>query len=86
MTGNAVLPAVGRPGLSRTLRLGTWLNAHARTIALVAVAVSVMIAGGYALFLGSELRYYDEQVYVTLTHWLAHGHGFSLDEIGRAHV
>jgi len=81
MTGNVVLPAVPRPAAARTLRLGEWLTEHARTIALVAVAVSVMIAGGYALFLGTELRYFDEQVYVSLTHSLAHGHGFSLDGV-----
>jgi 4-amino-4-deoxy-L-arabinose transferase-like glycosyltransferase len=81
MTGNVALPAFARPGVPRTLRAGEWLNEHARTIALVAVAVSVMIAGGYALFLGTELRYFDEQVYVTLTHSLAHNHIFSLDGV-----
>ena len=82
MTRNVALPMAARPAAeSRTLRLGVWLNDHARTIALIAVAVSVMIAGGYALFLGTQIRYFDEQVYVQLTHSLAHGHGFSFDEV-----
>jgi len=81
MTDHAVLPALARPASSRTLRLGVWLNEHAGTIALVAVGVSVMIAGGYALFLGGTLRFYDEQVYVSLTRSLAHGHGFTLDGV-----
>lgn len=81
MTDRAVLPALARPTSSRTGRLGVWLDEHARTIALAAVGVSVMIAGGYALFLGGELRFYDEQVYVSLTRSLAHGHGFTLDGV-----
>lgn len=78
---DTVVPALERPASSGAVRLGAWLNAHARTIALVAVGVCVMIAGGYALFLGGQLRFYDEQVYVSLTGNLAHGHGFSLNGV-----
>ncbi len=60
-------------------RIGDWLDAHARTVALVAVGLSLVIAGGYAIALGSQLRFYDEHVYVGITSSMAHGHGFSLD-------
>jgi 4-amino-4-deoxy-L-arabinose transferase-like glycosyltransferase len=64
---------------ARTMRVGAWLNENARTIALVALGLSLVIGVGYAIVLGSQLRYFDEQVYVTLTRSMAHGHGFSLD-------
>jgi 4-amino-4-deoxy-L-arabinose transferase-like glycosyltransferase len=83
MTPNVAASAAPplRPGLptSRPRLVGEWLDRNARTIALVAVALSLLIAGGYAIVLGSQLRYFDEQVYVQLTHSLAHGHGFTLD-------
>lgn len=62
-----------------TGRIAAWLNLHARTITLVALGLSVVIAGGYAITLGGELRFYDEHVYVGITSSLAHGHGFTLD-------
>ena len=64
---------------SRARRLGEWLTAHATVIALVAVGLSVVIGLGYSLILGSDLRFYDEQVYVGIVKSMAHGHGFSLD-------
>jgi 4-amino-4-deoxy-L-arabinose transferase-like glycosyltransferase len=73
------LPAFAPAG--RAQRLGAWLTTHARTIALVAVGLSVVIAGGYSLVLGGELRFYDEQVYVGMVHSMAGGHGVSLDGV-----
>jgi 4-amino-4-deoxy-L-arabinose transferase-like glycosyltransferase len=56
-----------------------WLDARAPRIALAAVVVSLVIAGGYALVLGDSLRYLDEQVYVQLTRSMAAGLGYSAD-------
>lgn len=64
---------------SRARRLGTWLSLHANMIALVAVGLGIVIAGGYSFVLGGELRFYDEHVYVQITASMAHGHGYSLD-------
>jgi 4-amino-4-deoxy-L-arabinose transferase-like glycosyltransferase len=85
MTENVAAPAVLAPPVvdpvSRTRRVGEWLNLHATTIALVAVGLSLLIAGGYSLVLGGQLRYFDEQVYVGLTRSLAQGHGFTFDNV-----
>ncbi|HEX4702840.1 MAG TPA: glycosyltransferase family 39 protein [Pseudonocardiaceae bacterium] len=85
MTGNVAGPAVApqrqRAALPRARRAGAWLDRHATMIALVAVGVSLLIAGGYAIVLGGQLRYFDEQVYVQLTRSIAQGHGFTLDNV-----
>lgn len=73
----AVVDLPGRQPVPR--RVIDWCDTHARSIALVAVGLSVVVAGGYALKLGGELRFYDEHVYVGITRSLAQGHGFSLD-------
>jgi 4-amino-4-deoxy-L-arabinose transferase-like glycosyltransferase len=76
----ALLPPVGVP-VGRARRFGDWLTTHARTIALVAVGLSLLVSGGYALVLGGELRFYDEHVYVGMVHSMATGHGVSLDGV-----
>jgi 4-amino-4-deoxy-L-arabinose transferase-like glycosyltransferase len=75
----AALPLRSIHPESAPRRLAAWLTAHATTIALVAVGLSVVISGGYSLLLGGELRFYDEHVYVQITASMAHGHGYSLD-------
>jgi hypothetical protein len=54
-----------------------WIDEHAKRIALVAVGLSLLLAGGYAVMLGGELRYSDEHVYLELTQSMADGHGFA---------
>jgi Dolichyl-phosphate-mannose-protein mannosyltransferase len=54
-----------------------WLTVHSRQIALAAVGLSLVLAGGYAIILGGSLRYSDEQVYLELTQSLADGRGFA---------
>ncbi|GHF72079.1 4-amino-4-deoxy-L-arabinose transferase-like glycosyltransferase [Amycolatopsis bartoniae] len=58
-----------------------WLDAHARHVALGAVVLSLVLAGGYAVLLGDTLRYLDERVYVQLAGSLAHGLGYSADGV-----
>jgi 4-amino-4-deoxy-L-arabinose transferase-like glycosyltransferase len=58
-----------------------WLDEHAPRIALVAVVLSLVAAGGYALVLGDSLRYLDEQVYVDLTRSMSAGLGYSADGV-----
>jgi 4-amino-4-deoxy-L-arabinose transferase-like glycosyltransferase len=81
LTGTAAPPLPPVRTATRPQRLGDWLTTHARTIALVAVGLSVVIAGGYSLVLGGELRFYDEHVYVGMIHSMANGHGVSLDGV-----
>ena len=54
-----------------------WLDIHSRQIAFGAVVVSLLVAGGYAVILGDQLRYLDEGVYLQLTQAMAEGHGYS---------
>nr|WP_157527048.1 glycosyltransferase family 39 protein [Kibdelosporangium sp. MJ126-NF4]CEL12732.1 Conserved membrane protein [Kibdelosporangium sp. MJ126-NF4]CTQ93492.1 Conserved membrane protein [Kibdelosporangium sp. MJ126-NF4] len=54
-----------------------WLSARSRQIALAAVGLSLLLAGGYAVLLGNELRYSDEHVYLELTQSLVDGRGFA---------
>lgn len=81
-----LLPTSGR-GLpsnrtaSAVSRAVAWCDANGRQLAIGAVALSVVLAGGYALLLGDQLRYYDEQEYVGLARSLAGGHGFSYDNV-----
>jgi 4-amino-4-deoxy-L-arabinose transferase-like glycosyltransferase len=63
--------AVRQPGL-----LG-WLDARSKQIATAAVLLSLVLAGGYAVMLGNELRFSDEYVYLELTQSLADGRGFA---------
>ncbi|WP_431878081.1 glycosyltransferase family 39 protein [Amycolatopsis sacchari] len=63
------------------VRSYAWLDAHARQVALAAVALSLLLAGGYALVLGDTLRYLDERVYVQLAGSLASGAGYSADGV-----
>jgi 4-amino-4-deoxy-L-arabinose transferase-like glycosyltransferase len=81
LASRAALRLPSAPVSGRAQRLGAWLTTHARTIALVAVGLSVVIAGGYSLILGNDLRFYDEQVYVGMVHSMAGGHGVSLDGV-----
>lgn len=66
---------------SAVLRAMAWCEANGRQLAIGAVALSVVLAGGYALLLGDQLRYYDEQEYASLARSLAEGHGFSYDNV-----
>jgi 4-amino-4-deoxy-L-arabinose transferase-like glycosyltransferase len=61
----------------RRITFFDWLTAHSKQIALVATGLSLLLAGGYAIMLGGQLRYSDEQVYLQLTQSLADGHGFA---------
>jgi hypothetical protein len=63
--------------LRRTTAFYDWLTAHSRQVALAAVGLSLLLAGGYAVLLGGRLRYSDEQVYLELTQSLASGNGFA---------
>ena len=62
----AAPPRTTATPMARTMRVGAWLNENARTIVLVALGLSLVIGVGYSLVLGSQLRYFDEQVYVTV--------------------
>ena len=53
-----------------------WIETHGDRIGLGAVLLGLLVAGGYALVLGDQLRYLDEQVYLQLTRSLAEGHGY----------
>ncbi|MFD8498214.1 ArnT family glycosyltransferase [Amycolatopsis sp. NPDC059657] len=66
-------------GVRRTLL--SRLDELAPRIAAAAIVVSLVVAGGYAIFLGDALRYLDEQVYVRLTQSMAEGVGFSADGV-----
>ncbi|MFE3779772.1 ArnT family glycosyltransferase [Amycolatopsis sp. NPDC059090] len=57
------------------------LDELAPRIFLVAIVVSLVVAGGYAIFLGGSLRYLDEQVYVRLAQSMAEHVGFSADGV-----
>src|SRR5688500_14042661 len=63
--------------VGRSSAVFDWLNARSARIALAAVGLSVRIAGGYSIMLGSELRYSDEHVYLELTQSLAAGRGYA---------
>ncbi|GAB3493886.1 ArnT family glycosyltransferase [Amycolatopsis cihanbeyliensis] len=76
MSGEITLPAPGRA--ARLLRL---LDAYAHRIALAAVLVSLLVAGGYAVHLGEALRYLDEEVYVRLAESVVAGLGYSADGV-----
>jgi hypothetical protein len=54
-----------------------WLTVHSKQIALVAVGLSLLAAGGYAVMLGGQLHYSDEHVYLQLTQSLADGRGYA---------
>ncbi|MGH3519511.1 MAG: ArnT family glycosyltransferase [Haloechinothrix sp.] len=65
--------------LSTPARWVRWGDTHARAVALCAVALSVALAGGYALVLGDILRFADEQEYLELTRALAEGQGYAFE-------
>ncbi|RZQ64231.1 ArnT family glycosyltransferase [Amycolatopsis suaedae] len=58
-----------------------WLDERAGRVALGAVVLAVLLAGGYAVVLGDSLRYLDEEVYVRLAGSLADGAGYSADGV-----
>jgi 4-amino-4-deoxy-L-arabinose transferase-like glycosyltransferase len=66
-------------------RLLDWWESHARAIAICAVGLTLVFAGGYALILGDAIRFSDEQEYVTLTRNLATGHGFIYESVPSAY-
>ncbi|WP_216207646.1 ArnT family glycosyltransferase [Amycolatopsis aidingensis] len=76
MTGEIVPDAPGRGA-----RLLGLLDGYANRIALAAVLVSLLVAGGYAVYLGEALRYLDEEVYVRLAESVAAGLGYSVDGV-----
>lgn len=63
--------------MPRSVAVFDWLNARTRQIAVAAVGLSLLLAGGYAIMLGNELRYSDEHVYLELTQSLVDGRGFA---------
>lgn len=60
-------------------RLGQWWTRHSKKIAIVAVAVNLLLTGGYAILLGEQLRFGDERDYVALARSLAEGEGYTSD-------
>jgi hypothetical protein len=54
-----------------------WLDVRSKQIGLAAVGLSLLLAGGYAVVLGNDLRYSDEHVYLELTQSLVDGRGFA---------
>ncbi|MET0238130.1 MAG: glycosyltransferase family 39 protein [Kibdelosporangium sp.] len=54
-----------------------WLSTRNKQIALAAVGLSLLLAGGYSIMLGNGLRYSDEHVYLELTQSLADGRGYA---------
>lgn len=56
-----------------------WWDAHARSIALAAVGVSLVVSCSYAFLLGDGLRYQDEVDYLDLARGLAAGEGYLFD-------
>jgi 4-amino-4-deoxy-L-arabinose transferase-like glycosyltransferase len=66
---------------SRAAALLDRLDEHASRIALAAVVVSLVLAGGYAIVLGDTVRYLDEQVYTRLAQSMADGVGYSADGV-----
>jgi 4-amino-4-deoxy-L-arabinose transferase-like glycosyltransferase len=56
-----------------------WLGRHDRLAAKLAIAFVILVGGGYALTLGSQLRFPDEVDYVTIATNLAHKGTYSLD-------
>jgi 4-amino-4-deoxy-L-arabinose transferase-like glycosyltransferase len=63
--------------VSRSSAVFDWLDARSKQIALAAVGLSLLLAGGYSIMLGGELRYSDEHVYLALTQSLADGQGYA---------
>jgi 4-amino-4-deoxy-L-arabinose transferase-like glycosyltransferase len=63
--------------VGRSSAVFDWLNARSARIALAAVGLSLLLAGGYSIMLGSELRYSDEHVYLELTQSLADGRSYA---------
>ncbi|HEX5117378.1 MAG TPA: glycosyltransferase family 39 protein [Pseudonocardiaceae bacterium] len=77
----AALPLTSSTALSRPKRFGAWLTAHATPIAVSAVVLNLLLAGGYAIRLGDAVRFHDEQVYLDIVNSLAYNHGFSVDGV-----
>jgi 4-amino-4-deoxy-L-arabinose transferase-like glycosyltransferase len=58
-------------------RVVRWWIGHSHQIAVAAVLLSLVLAGGYAVVSGSTLAFYDEREYFALVQSMADGHGFS---------
>jgi 4-amino-4-deoxy-L-arabinose transferase-like glycosyltransferase len=63
--------------LRRSTAVFDWLAMRSKQIAVVAVGLSLVLGGAYAVILGSELRYSDEHVYLELTQSLVDGRGYA---------
>jgi hypothetical protein len=60
-------------------RLLDRVERNAGRIALCAVGLALVLSGGYAVMLGGELRFLDENVYLELTRSMANGQGYAAD-------
>ncbi|SMC92367.1 glycosyltransferase family protein [Kibdelosporangium aridum] len=63
--------------LRRSTVMFDWLSERSKQIAVAAIGLSLMLAGGYGVILGNDLRYSDEHVYLELTQSLVDGRGFA---------
>jgi 4-amino-4-deoxy-L-arabinose transferase-like glycosyltransferase len=52
---------------------------RSRNTAWALAALVLVIGGAYATYLGGQVRYLDERVYLQLAHYLVHGHGYTAD-------
>lgn len=75
------LPLAPSHALSRPQRFGAWLNTHATGIAISAVVANLILTGGYAVRLGSVVRFHDEQVYLDIVSSMAYDKGFTVDGV-----
>ncbi len=83
MTVGAVSPASpgSRRAPSAVHRVAHWWALHSGAIAVAAVALTLLLTGGYAVLLGDELQFGDERDYVALVASLAEGHGYTADGV-----
>jgi 4-amino-4-deoxy-L-arabinose transferase-like glycosyltransferase len=77
----AALSLTTRRSLTWPQKIGAWLTAHASGVALFAVLLNVLLAGGYAIRLGNVVRFHDEQVYLDIVNSLAYDKGFTVDGV-----
>ncbi|HEX3649531.1 MAG TPA: glycosyltransferase family 39 protein [Pseudonocardiaceae bacterium] len=77
----AALPLTVSHRWSRPQRFGAWLSVHASGVAISAVVLNLILAGGYAIHLGRIVRFHDEQVYLDIVGSLAYNHGFTVDSV-----
>jgi 4-amino-4-deoxy-L-arabinose transferase-like glycosyltransferase len=77
----AALPLTSSTALSKPKRFGAWIATHAAGVAVCAVVLNLLLAGGYAIRLGRAVRFHDEQVYLDIVNSLGYDHGYSVDGV-----